>query len=456
MPCARSIRRALLLNVVVGLLSIESAASASGRMVQIYDTEIENIIRVYAKPVFRAAGIAPGTVRIHLVLSNVPNAFVSGGRHMFLTTGLLRAAEHPGQVIGVLAHETGHIAGGHLARLDSMMRDAAAPAMLTTALAVTLGVLAGSADAAIAAVGAGATAVNRRLLSFTRAQEQAADRAAVSYLEKSGQSARGLYEFLGHLDDQQALILSRSDQERLGYNVTHPLTRDRIAYLRDHVERSKYSDRAISPALRRMHARMIAKLDGFVDPPARTLAKYKASDRRLPARYARAIALYRKTDTENALRATAELIAEHPEDPYFHELMGQILFESGRIAEAVPRYERAVELAPDAPLLRVGLAHAQIELGREDLIGPALRHLKVAMREEDTGVLVWRLAATAYGRSGRPGLSALASAEYALRTGQRGDAVHMAERAKRLLKEGTPGRLRAEDLIASLKRQKRR
>ena len=148
-----------------------------------------------------------------------------------------------------------------------------------------------------------------------------------------------------------------------------------------------------------MHARMIAKLDGFVDRPARTLAKYKASDRRLPARYARAIALYRKTDTENALRATAELIAEHPEDPYFHELMGQILFES-RIAEAVPRYERAVELAPDAPLLRVGLAHAQIELGREDLIGPALRHLKVAMREEDTGVLVWRLAATAYGRSG--------------------------------------------------------
>ncbi len=456
MPFARSICRALFLNVLICVLSIEGAAPANGGTVQIFDTEIENIIRLYAKPVFRAASIAPGAVRIHLVRSNVANAFVSRGQRLFLTTGLLRAAEHPGQVIGVLAHETGHIAGGHLARLDTMLRDASTPALLTTIFAAALGILSGSPEAAIAAAGAGATAVNRRLLSFSRAQEQAADRAAIFYLDKTGQSARGLYEFLEYLDDQQALILSRRTQEALGYDVTHPLTRDRIAYLRDHVERSKHSDRPVSPARQRMHARMVAKLDGFMDKPARTLAKYKPSDRGLPARYARAIALYRKTDTENALRATADLIAEHPDDPYFQELMGQILFESGRIADAVPYYQRAVDMMPDAPLLRVGLAHAQIELNRKDLIRTALGHLKIAMRDEDTIVLAWRLAATAYGRLGQLGQSALASAEYAFRTGRPSEAIQMAERAKRLLKEGSPGRFRADDLIALLERQKPR
>ena len=292
MPFARSFCRALLLGVVVGTLSIVSAAHARSRTVEIFDTEIDNTIQAFARPVFRAAGIEPGAVRLHLVRSEVPNAFVTAGRHMFITTGLLRAAEHAGQVIGVLAHEAGHIAGGHLVRLDSMLRDTATPALLGTVLAAALGALAGSPDAAIAAVGAGTAAVNRRMLSFTRAQEQAADRAAVSYLERSRQSARGLYEFLEYLDDQQALILSRGAQEALSYDITHPLTRDRIAYLRNHVERSAYSDRPVPEAFRQMHARMIAKLDGFIDAPARTLAKYDASDRGLPARYARAIALY--------------------------------------------------------------------------------------------------------------------------------------------------------------------
>ncbi len=454
MPFTRPIRRALLLHVLISALAIGSAASSNGRTVQIFDTEIENTIRLYAKPVFRAAGLAPGTVRIHLVRSSVPNAFVSRGQRLFVTTGLLRAAEHPGQVIGVLAHETGHIAGGHLARLDTMLRDASTPALLTTIFAAALGALAGRPEAAIAAAGAGTTAINRRLLSFSRAQEQAADRAAISYLEETRQSARGLFEFLEYLDDQQALIVSRRTQEELGYDVTHPLTRDRIAYLRDHVERSRHSDKPIQAELQRLHARMVAKLDGFIELPARTLAKYKPSDRSLPARYARAIALYRMSDTESALRATGKLIEQHPQDPYFQEFMGQILFESGRIEEAVPFYQRAVDAMPDAPLLRVGLAHAQIELGRQDLIQPALAHLKVAMRDEDTIVLVWRLAATAYGRSGWLGQSALASAEYAFRTGRRKDAVQMAARAKKLLKEGAPGWLRAEDLITSLEQKK--
>lgn len=454
MPFARPIIPALFLKALIGVFLLGSTAPAIGRTVQIYDTEIENIIRLYTKPVFSAAGIDPEAVRIHLVRSDVSNAFVARGQRLFVTTGLLRAAENPGQVIGVLAHETGHIAGGHLARLDSMLRDASTPALLTTIVAAALGALSGNAGAAIATIGAGTSVINRRLLSFSRAQEQAADRAAVFYLEQSQQSAKGLLDFLEYLDDQQALIVSRESQQALNYDVTHPLTGDRIAYLRNHVEQSEHSDKTSSAKLVAMHARMVAKLDGFMEPPARTLNKYKASDTGLAARYARAIALYRKPDTEAALAAVSALITEHPDDPYFQELKGQILFEGGRVEEAVPYYQRAVDRMPEAPLLRIGLAHTQIELNRPDLIKPALAHLKVAMRDDDTMVLAWRLAATAYGRSGKLGDSALASAEYAFRTGHREDAIRMAQRAKRLLKEGSPSRIRAEDLLTSLKRTK--
>ena len=195
MPLARSFPGALFLKALVCVLMLESAAPTTAGAVQIYDTEIENIIRAYAKPVFRAAGIEPEAVRVHIVRSHVPNAFVAGGQRIFLTTGLLRASEHPGQVIGVLAHETGHIAGGHLARLDSALRDASTPALITTIIGAALGALAGSPEAAVAAVGASSTVINRKLLSFTRVQEQAADRAAVFYLEEAHQSASGLLEF---------------------------------------------------------------------------------------------------------------------------------------------------------------------------------------------------------------------------------------------------------------------
>ena len=456
MRFARSIIPELFLKALTGAFLVGSTALALGQTVQVYDTEIETIIRLYTTPVFSAAGIEPGAVRIHLVRSDEPNAFVARGQRLFVTTGLLQAAENPGQVIGVLAHETGHIAGGHLARLDTMMRDASTPALLTTIVAAALGALSRNPGVAIATMGAGTTVINRRLLSFNRAQEQSADRAAVFYLEQTGQSAKGLLRFLEYLDDQQALIISRESQQAISYDVTHPLTGDRIAYLRNHVERSKYSDSTSSVKLVAMHARMVAKLDGFMEPPARTLKKYQASDGRLAARYARAIALYRKPETETALAAVSALIAQHPEDPYFQELKGQILFESGRIEDAVPYFQRAVNTMPEAPLLRIGLAQAQIELNRDDLIKPALAHLKVAMRDDDTMVLVWYLAATAYGRSGKLGDSALASAEYAFRTGRHADAIRMAERAKRLLKAGSPGGLRAEDLLATLKRKRPR
>ncbi len=448
MAIVRFARQAMSLGTAILMLAPLGAASGASRTVQIYDAEVEDTIHLYAKPVLRAAGLPAGSVRVHLIRSDVPNAFVSSGRHLFLTTELLRTTRHPGQLIGVIAHELGHISGGHLSQLDAMLYKARTPAMLTTIAAVALGVLSGRSDVAIAGAVTGASLVDRRLLAFSRAQEQAADRAAVSYLDRAGISSRGLLEILEHLDRRRALLLSREDARAITYQTTHPPTFERVDFLRDHIRRSDFSDAPISPALAGLHERLVAKLDGFTAPPDRVLRKYPASDARLAARYARAIALYRKTEIQDAVDAAAALIAAHPDDAYFRELMGQILFESGRIEAALPHYEKAVSLRPEAPLLRVGLAHAQIESNNDGLLPTALKHLRIARRDEHGISLAWRLAAAAHGRLGEEGEAALASAEYALRTGAPENAVRMAKRAQHLLKRDSPGWLRAEDLIA--------
>ena len=442
----------------VGLtVAVATAPPAfAAQTVQIYDTEIENLIGSYLEPILDAAGIERGTVRLHLIRSDTPNAFVSRGRRVFLTTGLLRKTTHPRQVIGVLAHETGHIAGGHLARLDTMLRDAQTPVLMSAVIGAVLGTLSGDAGAAIATIGAGQHLAQAQLLSFSRTQERSADRAAVRFLDRSGQSSRGLLEFMQTLDEYQSLFVSRKEQKQLSYRVTHPLTSDRIEFLRNHVENSKYSDVPLPAGLVAAHKRAIAKLDGFLDLPARTLRKYPASDNSVAARYARAVAHYRQPDFAEALDEISGLIADFPDDPYFQELKGQILFETGKVADALPYYRRAVEIVPAAPLLRVGLAHVMIETNREALLKPALSHLEEAIRYDDTIALAWRLAATAYGRTGRLPDSALASAEFALRTGRLDDATLMAERARRGFAGGSAGRLRAEDLLATLKRHKRR
>lgn len=451
------IRLAAWLKAVGVALAIVTAQPAFGaQTVHIYDAEIENLIRSYLEPILDAAGIERGSIRLHLIRSHAPNAFVTRGRRIFLTTGLLRRTTHPRQVIGVLAHETGHIAGGHLARLDTTLRDAQTPILMSAVIGAVLGTLSGDAGAAIATIGAGQHLAQAHLLSFSRTQERSADRAAVDYLDRSRQSSRGLLEFMETLDEYQSLFVSRKEQQQLSYRVTHPLTRNRIEFLRNHVENSKYSDAPVPDETVAAHKRAIAKLDGFLDVPARTLRKYPATDTSVAARYARAVAHYRQSDFSTALDTISALIDDFPEDPYFKEFKGQILFETGRVGEALPYYRRAVEKLPGAPLLRIGLAHVMIETNREALLKPALLHLEEALRYDDTIALAWRLVATAYGRTGRLPDAALASAEFAMRTGRLDDAVSLAERAKRGFEEGSTGRLRAEDLLATLKRHKRR
>ncbi|MBT5648696.1 MAG: tetratricopeptide repeat protein, partial [Rhodospirillaceae bacterium] len=191
-------------------------------------------------------------------------------------------------------------------------------------------------------------------------------------------------------------------------------------------------------------------------PPSQTLYEYKADDPSVTARYARAVAYFRDSRLNLALPIIDGLIAEAPDDAYFHELRGQILFENGKVKDALPSYQKAVDLRPKQPLLRVGLAHAQIEIGQQDLIPVALRNLQQAIRYDRYMPLSWRLAATAYGRNGDLGMSALALAEHNLLSGRNLDAEGQAKKAQRLLKANTPGWLRAQDIANTAERARKK
>ncbi len=437
--------RLLSLILVTAFVTAAPVGSAvAQRLSLIRDAEIENTIRTLAGPVFAAAGLNTNSVEVHIVNDPTLNAFVAGGQQIFINTGLLLRAEHPGQVTGVIAHEAGHIAGGHLARTQEALRDATAQAIIAMVIGAAA-VAAGGADAAVggAVIAGGAGVGQRSLLQYTRTQESAADQAALRFLETSGQSGRGLVEILQILGGQQGLLRSSQD----AYTRSHPLSRDRVAALRNRVESSRFA--AVRPPEDhfRAFARVRAKLQGYLGRYQATLRVYPVSDTSVAARYARAFAYHRRPDIKQALAEIKALLADQPDDPYFNELHGQILFENGRVAEAVAPYDRAVSLAPGEPLLRIGLARAQIALNQPILNKEAIDHLERVVQQDDTIVSAWHQLAIAYGRDKQFGKSSLASAERAFRSGRIDEARGHAHRAEEALPLGSPGALRAQDIL---------
>ena len=447
-----------MLGLVLGgaLMWALSASSARAQGLSlIRDSEIEITIRGWADPILVAAGLDPAAVRILLVNDPSLNAFVAGGQNIFLHTGLLMATESPGQAIGVIAHEAGHISGGHLARSAEGIRAAENTSLIATLLgigAIALGAGAGvdkAGTAGAALVVGGQSAGFRRLLAYTRTQERAADQAAVDMLERAQQSARGLLEFLGALEDQELLVSERQDP----YVRSHPLTSDRIAFISNAMAHSPWSDVPDPPEEMRRHERMRAKLIGFLERPRRVLRTlFPLADESLPARYARAVAYMRLADLDAALGEIDILIREHPDDPWFVELKGQILFEHGRVRDALPHYRRAARLVPEEALILAGLARVQVEIGGEALLREAVDNLEAARRLERDDPTTWRLLAAAHHGLGEAGLSALAAGEYALLTGRPDDAARHAERAERAFPEGSPEWLQARDIATQAER----
>jgi len=439
------------LALVVAALFAFSLPAAAQRISLIRDAETENTIRAYATPIFQAAGLGGEDVHIYIVRDGQINAFVAGGQNLFMNTGLLFRSESASQVIGVIAHESGHITGGHLSRLQDELKGATAIQILSMVLGAAAAV-AGRGDAGMAIMGTGTAVATSNVLRFSRAQESAADQAGLTYLERSGFSAKGLLEFFEILSGQEMLSQARQSP----YMRTHPLTRERIDAVRASIQTSRYAN-AVPPAeFDRMHRRIKAKLFGFIEQPARTFQTYKESDNSEAARYARAVAYYRVPDMTRALPLIDGLIAEFPEDPYYREMKGQMLFENGRIPDAVTTFTEAVRLLPTAPLIRVALAQAQLELDRPAETRLALANLNAAVQKDRDHGLAWRLLAIAHGREGRVGEAALSLAEQAMVENRLPDATQQAVRAQRLLPEGSPGWLRAQDIKIQAESKKRK
>jgi predicted Zn-dependent protease len=428
------------LGVLLAALLVSGRASADVGYIR--DAEIENTLRTYYTPILIAAGLEPAAVHIYIVNDATLNSFVAGGQNIFINTGTIMRSESPNQLVGIVAHETGHIAGGHLIRSEEAMKDATIKAIIAMVLGAGAAVASHNAGAAGAAVIGGEGVGLRSFLSFSVAQEANADQAALRFLDKTHQSARGLLEFFQILEGQEMLTGMR----QAPYLRTHPLTSQRVDYVRQHVEQSPYSNVADSAAWVELHKRMKAKLIAFLSAPAQVLQQFPETDTSVSARYARAIAYYRIPELKKALGLIDGLIQQEPNNPYFHELKGQMLFENGRVADAVKPYREAVRLAPDVALLRVELAQVEIETGDGALNGDALTNLKSAAQYEARNADTWHFLAIAYGRGGDMGNSYLALAEEAMANGDKSQAKGQAQRALKVLAKGSPGWLRAQDI----------
>lgn len=445
----------LLAAILAAAMTLAPAAAQEQDLPLIRDAEIEGLMRIYSGPLFDAAGLTRKSVNVHLINSRAINAFVADGQRIFIYTGLLMGAQTPNEVIGVLAHETAHIAGGHLARLGLQLDKASNLAIITTLLgaaAMAGGMVAGSRGAAGAGQGlmmGGASLAQRNILSYARAQESAADQAAVRILDKTGQSSKGMLELFHKLASQSLASAQFVDP----YVMSHPMPLDRIRNLEGLAKVSPYFDKPDPQLLVLRHKLMQAKIIGYVESPQSVYQKYPASDTSLPARYARAIAAFRIGDLNNALPVIDGLIAEIPENPYFWEIKGQALLEGGQAAKAIAPLQEAVKRLPTNGLIRMLLAQAQLGLEGQANATAALDSLKLAQRSEDESPRLYMLMAQAYGRLNNLAKAELATAEMAVRRGDRELASKKATTAIKGLQANTPEWLRAQDILNYTKKE---
>ncbi|MCB2107431.1 MAG: M48 family metalloprotease, partial [Rhodobacteraceae bacterium] len=340
------------------------------------------------------------------------------------------------------AHEIGHIAGADFVTSSDAMAAASTTALLATLLGVAAGVASGNPDVGIAAALGGQGTAQRMFFAFNRGQESEADQYALRMLNETKQSPEGLYDFFSKLSGQELLISDRQDP----YVRTHPLTRERMSTVANAVANSPYHGQPLDPDRERQHRRMVAKLFAYLKPQMTTFQRYPESDKSAEARYAQSIAFYRRGQLKEALPLIDSLIAEAPNDPYYWELKGQMLLENGRIEESIVALKESSRLAPEAPLIRVMMAHAMVESGDPAFAPEAQAALQAALRQDPEDPWAWDLAAKSYLQSNNPGMSAYAAAERALLTGQFGDVVRYTRRAEELLEKDTPTWYRLQDI----------
>jgi predicted Zn-dependent protease len=430
---------ALALNIA---LAPGLARAQEGGINLIRDTEIEETLHVDSDPILTAAGLVPKDTALILVGDKDLNAFTINGQSIFINTGLILETANPNQLEGVIAHETGHAAGGHNARSGDMNRAAMQPFLITLGLGI-LAAAAGAPDAGIALIGSSQYFGVINALTFSRSQEAAADQAAITYMERSGKSARGLVEFFENFRYEEVF----SEARRFKFFQSHPVSGDRIELLRRRAEEQSHFAAVDSAEDRARHEVMKAKLFAFMNPPQQTFIKYSEKDTAYSARYARAIAYYKALETDRAIKAIDNLLVDYPNNPYLYELKGQVYFEIGKSKPAEDAHRKSVELKPAAPLLRINLAQAIIAQGDAKRADEAIGELQKALASEKDNAFAWRLMAQAYDTKGEGGAARLASAEERFALGDMSQARIFALRARQLLTKDTPSWRRATDIV---------
>ena len=442
------------LIVVATMMAIAAPSLAHAQVTKgpplLRDTEIEQLLKDYTRPILRAAGLEKQNIQVVIINDSAFNAFVADGRRIFVNYGALTQSLTPNQLIGVLAHETGHLAGGHLSKMREQLSRAQTQmiiAMLLGAGAVVAGGgrSGGASEAGLAAIVGPQEMIRRSMLSYQRQQEENADRAGVKFLNATGQSAKGMYETFKRFSADSLFAARGSDP----YQMSHPMPAERVAALEDMAKASPFWDKKDDAALMLRHEMMRAKTTAFLERPDTVARRYPSNIDTLPARYARAISTYLHGDLRSAIPQIDALIHTEPANPYFYELKGQAFLERGRPADAIVPLRKAVQLSNRAPLIEMLLGQALVASDNKAYTEEAIAILRAAVAKETEAPLGYTQLAMAYGRKGDYAQADLASAQAAYLRGDNKTARDLASRAKTRFAVGTPGWVKADDIVST-------
>jgi predicted Zn-dependent protease len=452
---ARPATRVIAAATALALNSVPARAQTGSNagIPMIRDAEIEQLMRDYTAPILKVAGLGNQNVKVVLIADDSFNAFVMDAHRIFVNTGALKQATTPNQMIGVFSHETGHIVGGHLSKMRQELANVQT-AMIIGMLLGAAAIAAGHGNNDMGNVGSAIFTAPQALgmsslLSYQRAQEESADRAGVRFLTMTGQSAKGMYDTFKKFADDSLFSAHGANP----YAQNHPMPQERIDALATLVH-NQFWDKKDPPELQFRCDMMRAKLWGFTERPNVVLAHYPMSDTSLPARYARAISAYRFAGLQVSLSQIDGLIAAMPNNPYFYELKGQALLEGARPVEAIAPLRRAVQLAPDPALIQILLSQAMVATNDPKMAEQAIPILREALLKEPEAADAYTTLAMAYGRKNDLADADLASAQAAFARGDNKTARELADRAKQRFPVGSPGWVRADDIVAYNKNQR--
>ena len=415
----------------------------------IQDTEIDDALRKMCAPIFKAAGLNQNAVEFRIINSPTLNAFVQNGQTIYLHTGLITQTENIGQLIGVLAHETGHIQGGHVIGLKQAYNDSAWHSVLGMAVGIAAAAASGEAKAGVAAAAIGQDLARRSLMQHSRTHENAADQAGVRLMEQAGYSPQGLLDAMVLLNEK---ALYRVNDP---YLLTHPLTDERIQNLKNFVERSSLKSKPYSLDFHEKYNRIRAKTIGFLYGYDAIKRAYPHHDKDFASKYAWAIMYFRQGRLEGALNIVDGLLVQKPNDGYLHELKGQILFENGHVARSIDSYEKALDLLPHASLVKLSYAHALTELKNIVSYQKAKKILKKIAISQKQNPQYWRLLSIVHAKTNEMGLAYLALAEKALLERDLKTAEAQAKRAQGMFPEYSKQWVQSQDILRFVKQQKK-